>query len=79
MKKLMANAGLYFMFVFITIICACGIAFDTDSRLLWLLLMITNAYNAIGSAINIHYTNKRIDKYKRAIKKITKQIEEKEL
>lgn len=79
MKKLVANAGLYFMFIFISIICACGIAFDTDSRVLWLLLLIVNMYNAIGSAVRAYYINRRMDKYKRAIKKITKQIEDKEL
>lgn len=77
--KIINNMGRYFVFCLITIVSCCGIAFTKEDRILWLMILIISSYEFICGEVREARVNRQLKKYKKAYKKITKQIEEKEL
>lgn len=77
--KIINNMRRYFVFIIISITAACGVAFSADDRILWLMILISTSFDFIGGEVRNAKIESRMKKYKKAYKKITKQIEEKEL
>lgn len=77
--KIINNMGRYFVYILISIISACGVAFSTDDRVLWLMILISTSFDFIGGEVRNAKIERRMKKYKKAYTKLTKLIEEKEL
>jgi hypothetical protein len=79
MNNIFTNMCAYFIFIIIFTISLCGVAFDVDARVLWLMILLAHTYAFINTEVRARSVERRLKKYKKAVKTFTDQIEKKEL
>lgn len=79
MNNLFTSMCAYFIFTIIMIVSCCGVAFDADARVLWLVILMAHSYSFIHTEVRARRCERRLKKYKKAYNRITEKIEKKEI